>query len=82
MADFKAKILGILGKPNHECIITSGASESNNLLFKGLQHMYSLNCSNFEHKNIIECVEELGGNVIPLNNISSLNYPNNSLISI
>lgn len=31
----KYNILAALGKPNHRCIITSGASESINLLFRG-----------------------------------------------
>lgn len=78
----KKMVLHKLGKPNSICILTSGASESNNLLFRGFASYgggpdkiftYStLNgriwCSAYEHKTSIECVRELRGVVLEPNN--------------
>jgi cysteine desulfurase len=51
--DFKKFILQKVGKPNHICILTSGASESNNLLFRGCG--LPVYCSPYEHKTSLEC---------------------------
>ncbi len=53
LADFKAFVLEKVGKPNHICVLTSGASESNNLLFRGCG--LPVYCSPYEHKTSLEC---------------------------
>lgn len=60
----KCKLLAICGKPakDFECIITSGCSESNNLLFRGF--CGPIYISGFEHKTSIECVQELGETIV------------------
>ena len=52
---FRALVLEKLGKKKHVCIITSGASESNNLLVRGLPHR-KIFCTPFEHKSLLESV--------------------------
>jgi cysteine desulfurase len=71
--NLKQLVLQKLGKPNHRCIITSGASESINLLFRGFCSWDSKSllewntrngqiwCSPWEHKTSIECVRALRG---------------------
>jgi cysteine desulfurase len=68
----KKMVLHKLGKPGHRCILTSGASESNNLLFRGFSlcdsKMDSYNgriwCSAWEHKSSLECAKEMQGLII------------------
>jgi len=50
-------VLSVLGKTDHHCIITSGASESNNLMLRGYPGLVYV--SAMEHKTSIECAKKI-----------------------
>ena len=72
-------VLGILGKKNHKCIITSSASESNNLLMRGYSGNGRRACSKWEHKTTLGCVDVVTENLNELRSgdIYSHMYCNN-----
>lgn len=92
LEDFKKFILQKVGKPGHVCILTSGASESNNLLFRGCG--LPVYCSPYEHKTSLECpgvqtifpfFESKNGSLQTKNEESkngNENIPSGSLLSI
>lgn len=52
-----------LDKTIYRCIITSGASESNNLLLRGFPGKKIV--SAMEHKTSIECAQNIGADIVP-----------------
>lgn len=70
LEDFKKFVLEKVGKPNHICILTSGASESNNLLFRGCG--LPVYCSPYEHKTSLECPGVVSVNFSEMNNKTGL----------
>lgn len=58
----KKKILYYTGKQDSICIITSGASESNNLLFHGYTGG-RIWVAPIEHKTSLECIKAIGGGI-------------------
>lgn len=57
--ELKIKLLQVCGKSfeTHECIITSGCSESNNLILRGFSG--NIFISGFEHGTSIDCARDL-----------------------
>ena len=90
MDALRQRILERLGKPRHRCIITSGASESNNLLFRGFAQAMNGNChiitTAYEHKTSLECIRALGVSYEIIDKSKCSNLPDKSefptLISI
>ncbi len=71
--ELKSKILKLLGKKNHICIICSSASEANSLLLKS----YNSYCSPYEHKSVLACCSVDNIENIPAGSMYSLMYVNN-----
>lgn len=69
--ELKKYVLTVLGKNNHKCIITSSASEANNLLLTNFDSY----CSAFEHKTSLAVCKPLGE--IKAGQMISVMYCNN-----
>lgn len=89
--ELKHRILTILGRPNHRCIITSGASESINLLFRGYMNYaariddgaetiftYKVPNINTPGRRIIISNVEHKTSIECVNSLNSLNYNSHS----